>query len=344
MKRILSGVAAVAMAAGGLALFGVASVGAATVYTPTITVSPNTGLTNGESVTITGSGFMPSEASLIAVECIATATSAAGCNTTTFAPVTVSADGDFTVPTFDVTTGPIGTGTCGTSAADATCAISVGSTATGAVAAFAIIGFNTGPNVALSPSTGLTNGGSTSITGVGFTPGDTVYAVECALYATSEAGCDTGTATPITVSSTGALPATSFKVVAGTVGTGTCGTSAANYDGCIIEVANIMGADAGFTTFDFVAPAVTTPPPPSATRVSGKAVPGRSVAAAIIGKNFTAVAKITGGPGAVVAVTSVSSGAIRVTIKEPATAKKGTYALTIHFKSGKTARVNYTVT
>ncbi len=342
IKRILSGVAAMAMVAGGLALFGVASVSAATSYTPTITVSPNTDLTNGEQVTITGSGFMPDESSLIAVECIATATTAAGCNTTTFAPVGIDSSGNLVSLTFDVATGPIGTGTCGTSAADAICAISVGSSATGEVAAFATIGFDTGPNVALSPSTGLTNGQSVTVSGLGYTPSSTVYAVECELYATSPADCDTAAATPISVSPTGALTPTPFKVVTGIVN-GKCGTNAINYDGCIIEVANVAGTIVGFSTFDFVAPAVTAPPAPTATRVSGRAVPGKSVAAAIIGKNFTAVAKITGGPGATISVKSVSSGAIRVTIKEPATARKGAYAMIIHFKSGKSARVNYTV-
>ena len=163
MKRVLTGVAAMAMVAGGLSFFGVTSAGAAT-YAPIITISPNTDLTNGETVYVTGSGFQPNEASLIAVECVATATSATGCDTTSFAPVSINSSGDMTTLTFVVSTGTIGSGTCGTSAADATCAISVGSSATGKVAAFQTIGFNTGPNVAVTPQTGVIDGSTVSVT------------------------------------------------------------------------------------------------------------------------------------------------------------------------------------
>ena len=68
MKRVLTSIASMALVFGGWAVFA-APAGAATSYTPTITVTPNTGLTNGQQVTITGSGFSPSEPSLVAVEC-----------------------------------------------------------------------------------------------------------------------------------------------------------------------------------------------------------------------------------------------------------------------------------
>jgi hypothetical protein len=341
-------VATIAMVLGGFAVAGSLNAGAATVSVPSITISPSIGLTNGQSVTITGTGFAPNEASLVAVECNETALAVgeAGCNVGAIDPITVSASGDFT-STFVVATGAIGTGSgagsCGTTAADANCFISVGSTATGANVAGASINFSTGPGVAISPSTGLTNGASVTITGSGFADGDSVYAVECLETATSEAGCDTSTATPIAVSSTGTLPSTTFKVVAGTVGTGTCGTTATNYDGCIIEVANLADTDVGFATIDFSVPAVTTVPAPSATRVSGTAVIGKSVAAVVIGKNFTAVSRVTGGAGSTIAVTGVASTALHVKITESAHARAGSYTLVILFKDGKSARVKYTV-
>ncbi len=205
----------------------------------------------------------------------------------------MTSSGTFTA-SFSVITGTIGDGTCGTSAADSLCFVAIGTTSD-ALVVDASIAFAGGPGVSLTPSTGLSNSQSVTVAGTGFTAGDTVYAVECLATATTEAGCDTSTALPMTVSSTGMLPSTYFKVVTGKIGTGSCGTTVANYADCIVEVANAGGTDRGVATIDFVAPAVTTPSLPVATRVSGPAVIGRSVAVVVIGKNFTAVSKVTGG-------------------------------------------------
>lgn len=343
MKRMLSSVATVAIVLGGLSVAGALSAGAATVSLPSITVTPNVGLTNGEVVSISGTGFSPNEASLAAVECNISATSVAGCNTSSIDPITVNASGDIAATSFTVETGTIGNGACGTSPETANCLISIGSTATDTVVAYASINFSGGPGVSISPSTDLTNGESVTITGSGFAPGDSVYAVECLETATSEAGCDTSTATPITVSSTGTLPSTTFKVATGTVGTSDCGTTTANYASCIIEVANLAGSDVGLATISFVAPAVAKVTAPVATRVSGDAYVGRTVSAVVDGHNFTSVSKVTGGAGSTVRVTGVAASALHVKITESAMAKPGVDTLVIHFKSGKSARVKYTV-
>jgi hypothetical protein len=342
MKRMMTSIAAVTLAMAPLSLLGTGNASAISLAVPSISISPSIGLTNNQQVTITGTGFAPNEASLVALECVETATSITGCNTTALDPITVSATGQVT-STFFVATGTIGNGTCGTSAADATCLISIGSTATNSVVAYASINFATGPGVAVSPSTNLANGASVSITGSDFTAGDSVYAVECLETATTEAGCDTGTATPITVSSTGALPATSFKVVTGAVGNGTCGTNATNYNSCIIEVANIKGGDEGAATIDFVAPAIAVTVAPRATRVDGFAIPGRTVDITILGKNFTAGPKIIGHAGTVVSVLSHTASRIVVKVREVASAKKGTYRFIIQFASGKRTSVSYSV-
>lgn len=342
MKRMVSSIAAVVLALAPLSLLGVGTASAASTAVPSISISPSIGLTNNQEVTITGTGFAPNQASLVALECVETATSIAGCNATALDPITVNASGQLT-SSFYVATGPIGNGTCGTSAADATCLISIGSTATNSVVAYASISFATGPGVAVTPSTNLANNASVSITGADFTPGDSVYAVECLETATTEAGCDTGTATPITVSSTGTLPSTSFKVVTGAVGNGTCGTSATNYNSCIIEVANIQGTDKGAVTIDFVAPAVSASAAPTATRVDGFAIPGRTVDITILGKNFTAGPKIIGHAGTVVSVVSHTASKIVVKVREVASGKRGTYRFTIQFASGKKTSVSYGV-
>ena len=343
MRRIATSIAAMAMVVGVMATVGAIGAGATSAAVPTITVTPSSGLTNGQEISITGSGFSANESSLVAVECNGSALTEAGCNVSAPAPLTVSATGTIAATNFYVATGTIGNGTCGTSTTDATCIISGGSIATGSLVTFTTISFASGPGLTVSPSIGLANGQAVTLTGSNFTAGDTVYAVECLATATTPAGCDTAGATPITASSTGALPSTSFKVVTGTVGNGTCGTSATNFNGCIIEVANAKEADRADSSIDFVAPAVVAVPSPVAIRVTASGVPGTTVAAAITGRNFTAVARITGPAGSTISVTGVSKSVVRVKIKESAAAKKGTGTLVLRFKDGKSARVKYGV-
>src|SRR5271154_2825658 len=223
MKRMMSSIATAVLALAPLSLIGTGSASAVSLAVPSISISPSIGLTNDQEVTITGTGFAPNEASLVALECVETATSLANCGTTPD-PISVNATGQVT-STFDVATGPVGIGTCGTLATDATCLISIGSTATNSFVAYASINFATGPGVAVSPSTNLSSGTSVSISGSGFPPGTPVYALECTLTATNEAGCATGTATPIKVNAAGSLAVTSFQVDVGTIGKGSCGTN-----------------------------------------------------------------------------------------------------------------------
>ena len=252
MKRLFASVMGLALAAGSLGLLGSPTASASS--TPTITITPNTGLTSNQAVTIAGSGFSPG-ASLAAVECIGTATTTAGCDLNAINPISVTATGTFTV-TFYVQTGTIGNGTCGTSAADANCLIAVGTLA-GTLVASGPITFATasstptGPSITVTPATGLKNGETVTITGSGFTAGDSLYAVQCLVAATSAAGCDTTGATPITANSDGTLPSTTFKVTAGTIGSGACGTTAANVRDCVITVATAAGTDAAQETIEF---------------------------------------------------------------------------------------------
>jgi hypothetical protein len=105
-------------------------------------------------------------------------------------------------------------------------------------------------------------------------------------------------------------------------------------------VANPAATDVGFAPITFKAPKVTAP---SATKTTGTAVPGETVVITVLGSHFTAVSRVSGPAGATVSVKSVTASKLTLKIKEAANAKKGSYTLTIHFKSGKTTTVKYTV-
>ena len=95
----------------------------------------------------------------------------------------------------------------------------------------------------VTPATGLSNGEAVKVTGSGFTPNDQLYLIECLASSTNQAGCDVASATPVTVSSKGTLPLTSFTVITGTIGNGKCGTTSANADACAVNAGNPSGGD-----------------------------------------------------------------------------------------------------
>ena len=107
-------------------------------------------------------------------------------------------------------------------------------------------GAKTTPKLIVKPALSLKNGESVTITGTGFKPGDTVFLVECQRTAKGQAGCNASTTSlppTATISSSGKLPATKFKVTTGKVGPGKCGTKTANLKGCELSAGNISGGD-----------------------------------------------------------------------------------------------------
>jgi hypothetical protein len=111
------------------------------------------------------------------------------------------------------------------------------------------------PKVVVTPSTNLKSGETVSVAGSGFTPGDTVYVVECLVKAKGEAGCAVnGIPTGLTISSTGKLPRSKLKVLEGKIGNGKCGTTKANLKACAVSVGNINGKDSGVGAIIFKAP------------------------------------------------------------------------------------------
>jgi len=109
------------------------------------------------------------------------------------------------------------------------------------------------PKLVVTPSSNLHTKEALKVTGSGFKPGDSVYVVECLATATGAAGCNTLAAKPATISATGLLPKTYFKVITGKIGTGTCGTKTSNLKSCAISVGNITGGDSAVARIVFKA-------------------------------------------------------------------------------------------
>jgi hypothetical protein len=244
MKRVLSSIGVLALVLAAASLCGVAKAGATS--TPALTITPNTGLKNGQSVTVTGSGFAPGD-SVFVVECLATFTSDADCNKAGATPATVADDGTLPSTALTLTTGAVGSGACGTTTSNLNdCVVSVANAA-GADAATGPITFAplTVPrSLVVRPSTGLRSGESVKVSGAGFVADEHVRIIECLVGAKSDAKCDRKTLKAVVIRATGVLAATSFKVFTGKIGSGTCGTTAANLRHCIIRVATASNADA----------------------------------------------------------------------------------------------------
>lgn len=101
----------------------------------------------------------------------------------------------------------------------------------------------TTPKLVVTPSTGLTNHKTVTVSGTGFKPHDNVYITECQANAKAAPGCDIFTALPAKISATGVLAKTKFKVLTGTIGNGKCGTNATNLRKCAVDVGNASGKD-----------------------------------------------------------------------------------------------------
>ena len=284
MKRIVSSIAIGALMLGSIATFGVT---AASSATPTIVVTPSTGLTDGQQVTITGTGFGANEGSLLALECAAGSTDLTTCNTTVLVPMpTTSASGGFTA-TFHVFAGTTGSGSCDLGTTDTNCLLVVGNSNNQAEKATATISFGAGGttttttttpggtttttttttvppttttsapvvlgprHIKVAPSTNLKKGQTVVVTGSGFTPGDHVFVLECLASVHSSAQCNLSTLKGATITAKGVLSATRIKVVTGKVGTGTCGTKASNKKSCVISVGNAAKGDAAIAHISF---------------------------------------------------------------------------------------------
>jgi Neocarzinostatin family len=113
------------------------------------------------------------------------------------------------------------------------------------------------PKLVVTPATNLHNGESVKVSGTGFKPGDSVYIVECLDTAKGESNCNILNTVPATISKTGVLPKSTFKVTTGKIGSGkgagSCGTAKSNLKDCAVSVGNISGGDSAVFRIAFKA-------------------------------------------------------------------------------------------
>ena len=88
----------------------------------------------------------------------------------------------------------------------------------------------------VTPTSGLTSGSQLHVRGSGFTAHQRVLIAECLVGATSLAMCDSSNTRSVVVGSTGVLPLTLVTVVAGRIGSRTCGTTPLNLSACEIHL------------------------------------------------------------------------------------------------------------
>jgi hypothetical protein len=216
-SRVILG-AATAAAAIGAALVPSTSAFAAT---PTVTVdwaskAAGFGLQDGDTATVTGTGF-PASSPVIVVECSAAADPASCSAGSANTSQTTDASGNFTLTGYVIHTGAIGNGTCG---AGGTCYVNATTNPNAPDAtntAGAAIALD---RLQIAPRTGLKNGQLVNITGGGFSPNGTVYISECTSADPSKAtqACDFNHIKTVPTDGNGAFATTTFQVHTGVVG------------------------------------------------------------------------------------------------------------------------------
>jgi hypothetical protein len=114
-----------------------------------------------------------------------------------------------------------------------------------------VAGARTVPHIIVTPSRGLVSGSIVHIAGSGFEPKERINFSECLRAAIGDSGCAISTHETARTNANGVLPAFNFKVIAGMIGVGKCGTSIVNLRNCSINAANNLGGDATTSPIQF---------------------------------------------------------------------------------------------
>ena len=266
----------------------------ATPAAPALTVSPSTGLVQGDVVTVTGTGY-PANSTIGVIQCKLLSSSVDDCNLSTLSYAMTDASGSFSTsysPRRILTVA--GTGIdCADAAA---CKLGAGDVIDQDQSADAAIRFDPAvpppppPTLTVTPSTLLLDGQTVTVTGAGYVPNRSVGVIQCPDPAlTSGANCAFSTLQFVTPDASGAFSVTVrvTRIIRANGATTDC----ADLGACLIGAgtgAADEGADASIR-FD---PSVPPPPPPTlAVTPSTDLLDGQAVT--VSGANFPANAAVT---------------------------------------------------
>jgi hypothetical protein len=110
------------------------------------------------------------------------------------------------------------------------------------------------PKLTVTPSINLTNGKVVTVSGTGFVPGDLVFVVECLRTSKDQTGCNISNVAAATITESGTMPPTQFKIKTGKIGNGFCGNKIATIRKCDISVGKVDGTDSAVYPIVFKKP------------------------------------------------------------------------------------------
>jgi len=224
----------------------------------TLTVSPRTGLVDGQSVTVGGQGFA-ANAHASVIECVASTSSVTGCDTSTQVFFLTDASGNFSL-SFSVRHNIVVNGnqidcTVSTNA----CLLGAGTSVAGDSAAVRISFASVIPKIEVTPNTNLT-GASQSVTvvGSGFTPLAQIDLAQCLTGATSQRDCDlTSTLVTTTTSASGTFTVSFLAKRSITVNNNN--TACDEPTSCVIGAGTSL-TETATTSISFIRPTITVTP------------------------------------------------------------------------------------
>lgn len=207
-SRAILGAATVATAIGAALVPATNAFAAPTMTATWATQSAGFGLQNGDTASVSGSGFKPSS-TVYLVECSGT-TGQSNCDLSTLVQAQSDASGNLAATPIVVHTGTVGDGSCN---ANSVCYVAGTTDPTGAdltQATAAPIQFD---RLQMSPRTNLKNGSVVNLSGAGYKPSSTVYVSECnsADKPSALQHCDAGIVTTFPADANGAFTGT-YKV------------------------------------------------------------------------------------------------------------------------------------
>jgi hypothetical protein len=221
---------------------------------PTITVTPHTGLTNGQSVAVTAADF-PASTSYTVIQCSGGAP--ADCDVADMQSGTTGADGSLSA-SLTLRTGTVGSGTCATPSTNCFVAVSAGATNVTQEIDFASVS-PTGPAITVTPSTNVKNGSTVKVSGSGFpAKAEPLYLIECSSLS-GESDCNVGGVVISTTNASGAFSNIGVKVQTGKFGAHSCPAGGKCYIVASTSTSNPPPkADYASTTFTFAKAAPVT--------------------------------------------------------------------------------------